>query len=389
MEKKKKIIRVTTADISLDLLLKGQLRFLNEHFEVVGLSSDTGLLQGVAKREGIRVIEVPMHREISLGADWKCLWRLRKIFKQERPDIVHSNTPKGSLLAMMAAKMAGVKHRIYLVTGLRYQGASGPLRWILKSMERLSCFCATKVIPEGNGVKQALINDHVTKKPLEVIHYGNINGLDTHYFSREEAAKVLGDRAEMRKRLQLGEDDFVFIFIGRIVGDKGMNELAEVMRDFSKDYRRVKLILVGPFESELDPLKDGNEQFFRESENVRFVGYQADVRPYLLAADALAFPSYREGFPNVVLQAGSMELPSVVTDINGCNEVIENGRNGLIIPTKDAGALKKAMLTIVEQPEKTKDMALQARQVVVERFEQKELWKALLSMYQKTLSVES
>lgn len=389
MEKKKKIIRVTTADISLDLLLKGQLRFLNEHFEVVGLSSDTGLLQGVAKREGIRVIEVPMHREISLGADWKCLWRLRKIFKQERPDIVHSNTPKGSLLAMMAAKMAGVKHRIYLVTGLRYQGASGPLRWILKSMERLSCFCATKVIPEGNGVKQALINDHVTKKPLEVIHYGNINGLDTHYFSREEAAKVLGDRAEMRKRLQLGEDDFVFIFIGRIVGDKGMNELAEVMRDFSKDYRRVKLILVGPFESELDPLKDGNEQFFRESENVRFVGYQADVRPYLLAADALAFPSYREGFPNVVLQAGSMELPSVVTDINGCNEVIENGRNGLIIPTKDAGALKKAMLKIVEQPEKTKDMALQARQVVVERFEQKELWKALLRMYQKTLNVES
>lgn len=389
MEKKKKIIRVTTADISLDLLLKGQLRFLNEHFEVVGLSSDTGLLQGVAKREGIRVIEVPMHREISLGADWKCLWRLRKIFKQERPDIVHSNTPKGSLLAMMAAKMAGVKHRIYLVTGLRYQGASGPLRWILKSMERLSCFCATKVIPEGNGVKQALINDHVTKKPLEVIHYGNINGLDTHYFSREEAAKVLGDRTEMRKRLQLGEDDFVFIFIGRIVGDKGMNELAEVMRDFSKDYRRVKLILVGPFESELDPLKDGNEQFFRESENVRFVGYQADVRPYLLAADALAFPSYREGFPNVVLQAGSMELPSVVTDINGCNEVIENGRNGLIIPTKDAGALKKAMLTIVEQPEKTKDMALQARQVVVERFEQKELWKALLRVYQKTLSVES
>ena len=389
MEKKKKIIRVTTADISLDLLLKGQLRFLNEHFEVVGLSSDTGLLQGVAKREGIRVIEVPMHREISLGADWKCLWRLRKIFKQEKPDIVHSNTPKGSLLAMMAAKMAGVKHRIYLVTGLRYQGASGPLRWILKSMERLSCFCATKVIPEGNGVKQALINDHVTKKPLEVIHYGNINGLDTHYFSREEAAKVLGDRAEMRKRLQLGEDDFVFIFIGRIVGDKGMNELAEVMRDFSKDYRRVKLILVGPFESELDPLKDGNEQFFRESENVRFVGYQADVRPYLLAADALAFPSYREGFPNVVLQAGSMELPSVVTDINGCNEVIENGRNGLIIPTKDAGALKKAMLTIVEQPEKTKDMALQARQVVAERFEQKELWKALLRMYQKTLSVES
>lgn len=385
---KKKIIRVTTADISLDLLLKGQLRFLNEHFEVVGLSADTGLLQKVAKREGIRVIEVPMHREIALGSDWKCLWQLRRIFKQEKPDIVHSNTPKGSLLAMMAAKMAGVKHRIYLVTGLRYQGATGLMRWVLKSMERLSCWCATKVIPEGNGVKQTLIADHVTKKPLEVIHYGNINGLDTSYFSPEEAAKVKGDRAEMRQQLRLEEDDFVFIFIGRIVGDKGMNELAEVMRDLSKENKQIKLILVGPFETELDPLNEGNEQFFRESENVRYVGYQADVRPYLLAADALAFPSYREGFPNVVLQAGAMDLPSVVTDINGCNEVIEEGCNGLIIPPRDAVALKKAMLQMVEKREETKAMARDARKVIIERFEQHEVWQALLERYRRMVGVD-
>lgn len=382
---RKKIIRITTADISLDMLLKGQLAFLNEYYEVVGVSSDTGLLKNVGKREGIRVVEIPMHREISLKADFGCLWKLYKLFRRERPFIIHANTPKGSLLAMVSGWMAMVPNRIYTVTGLRYQGATGVLRFVLKSMERITCLFATKVIPEGEGVRKALRQDHITLKKLQVVHNGNINGIDTAFFSPESVAEntnVQSGRNKIRQELGLDDSDFAFIFVGRIVKDKGMDELASALRRLIPDCPKCKLILVGPFETELDPLTEGNEEFFKTSPNVKYVGYQADIRKYLLAADALVFPSYREGFPNVVLQAGAMGLPSIVTNINGCNEIIIDGINGKIISAKNGQELYDMMKWFLESPGDVSRLASKSRMMVQTRYEQNDVWKALLEMYQ-------
>lgn len=379
---KRKLMRITTSDISLDSLIKGQLRFMNQYFEVIGVSNNTGVLENVGRREGVRVIEVPMHREISLLADFKCLWKLYRLLRKERPFIVHANTPKGSLLAMIAGKLARIRHRIYTVTGLRYQGAGGRFRWLLMTMERISCFCATKVIPEGNGVKKSLIGDHITGKPLQVIHNGNINGIDTDYFSVESLKKSGVNRREFRTSLNLADDDFVFIFIGRIVKDKGMNELASCMKEFKKLDEHVKLILVGTFETALDPLKGDNETFFKQSSNVRFVGHQGDVRPFLWASDALVFPSYREGFPNVVLQAGAMGLASIVTNINGCNEIIQNNENGVIIEPKKEDNLMQTMRQFAYDCGDVRRMASNARKMIIERYEQKDVWNAHLRMYQ-------
>lgn len=391
MDPKKKLIRVTTTDLSLDSLLVGQLRFLNQYYEVVGLSSDTGLLKKVSEREGIRVIEVPMERSISLKQDWKCLWQLVKVFKKEKPYIVHTNTPKGSLLSMIAAKITRVPNRIYYVTGLRYQGATGLFRLILKTMERITCLCATKVIPEGNGVKKALLEDHITRKRMDIIHNGNINGKDTSYYSPEAVNNELkasgiayegSARDYYRKQIGLSPNDFAFIFIGRIVTDKGMNELSQAMRELNKKSNNTKLILVGSFEQDLDPLEPQTEEFFHNNKCVLFLGEQLDVRPYLMAADALVFPSYREGFPNVVLEAGAMELPSIVTDINGCNEIIVNGKNGVIIPPKNSNELFNAMTYFTSHPKEIKEMARNARPMIISRFKQEDVWKALLKMYQ-------
>ena len=336
------------------------------------------------------MIDVPMHRDIALWSDLKCLGRLVRIFRKERPFIVHANTPKGSLLSMIAAWLTRVPNRIYLVTGLRFQGERGAKRCLLKTMERIACSCATKVIPEGLGVKKTLLEERITRKPLEVVHNGNINGIDMAYYSPEACPK---SREEMRLKLGLGEDVFVFVFIGRIVRDKGMNELAEVMKSFARPYDKfrdqdsnyrycgVKLILVGPFETELDPLKKGNEEFLRTSGDVRYVGYQSDVRPYLLAADALVFPSYREGFPNVVMQAGAMGLPSIVTDINGCNEIIIEGENGRIIPPRDKNALLNMMTWFLDHPDEVAKMASKARAMIASRYERRDVWNALLEMY--------
>lgn len=385
---KKKLIRITTSDISLNTLIKGQLKYMNQHFEVIGVSNNTGILEAVGKREGVRVVEMPMRREISLRNDIICLWKLYKLFLHEKPYIIHANTPKGSLLSMIAGMLAGVKHRIYTVTGLRYQGASGLFRFLLMSMERISCACATKVIPEGNGVKEALYHDGITKKNLKVILNGNINGIDVDYFNpslftpnQRTNDKFTGGKDDIRKDLGLSLDDFVFVFIGRIVRDKGMNELANCLRKAAESHVSIKLLLVGPFETESAPLADDNENFFKKSNLICYVGNQRDVRPFLIAADALVFPSYREGFPNVVLQAGAMGLPSIVTDINGCNEIIIDGVNGKIIPPKDENALYNMMMYFVSQPAEIKKMRKNSRSLIIQRYEQAAVWAAILEMY--------
>lgn len=392
--KKKKLFRLTTADVSLNSLLKGQLCFLNQYFDVVGVSSDTGILSLVGEREGVRMLNVPMHREISLKADLVSLWRLYWLFRKERPDMLHANTPKGSLLAMAAGMLAGVPKRIYTVTGLRYQGVQGRFRWLLKTMERITCLCATHVIPEGQGVLQCLRNDRITNKPLQVIHHGNINGKDTVYLSKETTEAMLRDnvpelqenssldvRSWMRRSLGFSDKDFVFLFVGRMTRDKGVNELIESMIELERDSLNCKLLLVGEWEQDLDPIKEMYVKQIQESSHIVYVGIQHDVRPYYLAADALVFPSYREGFPNVPMEAGAMDLASIVTDINGCNEIIKDGKNGIIIPSRNQSELYEAMKHFMQHPEEVKRMAGNARQMIVDRYEQKDVWNALLLYY--------
>ena len=367
---RKKIIRVTTADISLNSLLKGQLMFLNQYFEVIGVAKNTGVLKEVSEREGIRVVDAPLERPISLVKDIKGLWFLCRLFRKEKPWCVHANTPKGSLLAMIAAWIARVPHRVYTVTGLRYQGAHGMLRTILKTMERLSCLFATNVIPEGQGVLHALQEDNITKKPLHVIWNGNINGIDTEYFKPTESFTE-------RKN-----DTFTFVFIGRMVRDKGIHELTECIRKLN-----CNLILVGSFEDG-DPVDEDDKKFLLTSEKVKFVGWQTDVRPYLEQADVLVFPSYREGFPNVPMQAGAMGLPCIVTNINGCNEIIKDGLNGKIIaaPLKEGTkmmeqSLLNTMQWFINHREEAKRMGNNARPMIQERYEQRYVWKALKEYY--------
>lgn len=407
---RKRLIRVTTADISLNSLLKGQLMFLNQYFEVIGVAKDTGVLKEVSEREGIRVVDAPLERPISLVKDIKGLWFLYRLFRKEKPWCVHANTPKGSLLAMIAAWFACVPHRVYTVTGLRYQGAHGLLRMILKTMERLSCLFATNVIPEGQGVLQCLKRDNITKKSLQVIHYGNINGKDTEFFSRDNtiqtASLKLADkhiflrnlsekeaRSLVRSELGFSNNDFIFVFIGRLVNDKGLGELADALRKLEDEKLEIKLLLIGEIDGEDDALAKDKLNYLMQSKNIKYIGVQSDIRPYLMASDVLVFPSYREGFPNVPLEAGALGLPAIVTNINGSNEIIEDGVNGKIIqaPLDNKGVrvnditieLYTMMKWFYCHPEEVKRMGENARPIICERYEQHNVWKALLEYYKQ------
>jgi glycosyltransferase involved in cell wall biosynthesis len=378
-----KLIRTSTVAISLDYLLKGQLSFLQKHYEVLAVSGDDIHLEEVAQREKVRTIGLEMQRNISPLKDLLSLWNLYVLFKNEKPLIVHSITPKAGLLTMTAGFFAGVPIRIHTFTGLIFPSKTGFLKRLLIIMDKLLCKFATHIYPEGNGVKQDLINFGITSKPLKVLANGNVNGIDTDYFNKKNLSEL--ENQTLKNTLGINSDDFVFIFVGRLVGDKGINELIAAFKKFSST-DNIKLLLVGPLEQELDPLSKDTLQEIKRNTNIISVGFQKEVRSYFAIADALVFPSYREGFPNVVLQAGAMNLPCIVTDINGSNEIISDGINGIIIPSQNTTAIYDAMLKLVNDTLFRENLQKNSREMIVSRFEQKMVWEAILEEYKRVES---
>lgn len=373
-----KLFRISTIPDSLEILLKGQLKMLSEYYEVVAVSSPGEKMKVLEEREGVRTVSIPMERRISLVKDFISLLRLIVLFAKERPDMVHSITPKAGLLSMLAAWITRVPVRMHTFTGLVFPTATGKMQKLLIAMDRLTCFCATHINPEGEGVKRDLVNYNITSKPLHIIANGNVNGIDLEYF--DKTPEVVEKACSYKK-----EGTFTFCFVGRMVRDKGINELVHsFLRLYQKD-ERVRLLLVGPFEKELDPVLPEVEEHILHHPGICYMGYQNDVRPFLVASDALVFPSYREGFPNVVIQAGAMGLPAIVTDINGCNEIVLPDLNGVIIPSKDEQALYESMKYFASHPVEVEKMAANARPLIASRYEQRVVWNALLDEYKSII----
>ena len=365
----KKLIRTSTIGLSLNIFCNGLLRELSaEGYEVVALSSPDADLEIVGKREGVKAIGVEMERRISLLKDLKSLMRLIKVFREEKPDMVHSITPKAGLLSMIAARIAGVPVRLHTFTGLVFPTSIGLKRKILMLTDKITCRCATHILAEGSGVKNDLISNSITKKEVRVLGYGNLRGIDLDFYCR--APEVESRAKEIRARLNASGDTFVFVFIGRFAGDKGVDNLMAAFDVLIKEGHDVRLIMTGDFEGQ-DPLKPSTIHMMKKSPYVlKSSGWVNDVRPYLAAADALVFPSRREGFPNVVIEAGALDIPSIVTDINGSREIIVPGINGSIVPPDDFDALLREMRRFIENRDFVKGLSSESRRMVAERYEQ-------------------
>ena len=379
-----KLIRTSTVPISLKILLQGQLGFLNNYFEIIAISSGEEELDDVKKNENVKTISILIKRKISLLQDLISLVKLYLVFKKEKPFIVHSITPKAGLLSMIGAKLANIPIRMHTFTGLVFPSKRGLYKKLLIFMDKLLCACATNVYPEGEGVKKDLIKYNITSKSLRVLANGNINGIDTSYF--DPSFFNYESKRTIRKNLKIGDNDIIFLFIGRLVSDKGINELVNSFTEIVPEYNNIKLLLVGTYEHDLDPLDKETLYLIKNNENILSVGYKVDVRPYFAVSDIFAFPSYREGFPNVVIQAGAMGLPSIVSDINGCNEIIIDGENGIIIPSKDKNILKEKMKLLIENAEFREKLKGNARNMITSRYEQQIVWDAMLKEYRDLLN---
>lgn len=376
-----KIIRACTVSQSIGFV-EGMLPYLMNKYEVVLLSSPGVGMENAAAKFGVRTIAVPMDRHISLIDDMVSLWRMIKVFRREKPTMVHSMTPKAGLLCMIAGWLTGVQVRVHTFTGLVWPTEKGLKRKILMLTDKLTCACATHIIPEGEGVKSDLIAGKITRKPLKVLGYGNVKGVDMDKCSRRPEVMAIAEK--LRK-----EDYFTFLFVGRVVRDKGINELCYAFERLHNDYPKTRLILVGPYEDALDPISEQSRKIIDENKAIEAVGAKSgdELLAYYAAANCFVMPSYREGFPNTVLEAGAMGLSSIVTDINGSREIIKEGENGMIVPPQNAEALYQAMKVMMQSKADREKMASNARKMIADRFEQSFVRKCLYDFYDEIIPV--
>lgn len=373
---KPKFFFVTTIPRSLGFFV-GQYQLLSEKFDIAVVSSQEEELVAFGKAQSIKVHYIPMVRDISLLKDFKGLFGFLRLFRKECPEIVHGNTPKGSLLSMLAAWLTGVPIRIYMCHGLRYQGFTGFKRKLLMTMERITCRCATDVMCVSKGVSEVLISDHISKKQPVVVWNGSVRGIDAQKFNPDKEY----DREGKRKQYGLKENDFVLTFVGRIVKDKGIQELVEAFLVLSERYKDMKLLLVGKMEQEGNAINEITKGIIEENEAIIAPGQQNDVPDILAITNLFVFPSYREGFGLSLMEAGAMGVPSVSTNIIGCNEVIEEGKTGLLIPTHSSSAIVQAVEKLYCDKQFYNSLRENCRTSIMSRYEQQELFAKYRDFY--------
>jgi glycosyltransferase involved in cell wall biosynthesis len=280
---------------------------------------------------------------------------------------------------MIAARMARVPVRVHGVVGMPLMESRGIKRQVMKLAERTTYFNATDLTSNSFGLRN-FIKANLTSKPVIVLANGSINGVDIHHFSKENVS------SDVRHELNINPEATVYIYVGRLVPDKGISELIDAFLALSECYLDTHLWLVGEEEADLSPLPAKSSVKLNSSNRIHKLGWRKDVRPYLAEATVFVLPSYREGLPNSVLEAGAMSLPSIVTNINGCNEVITNGVNGLLVSVKNSQELHDAMASLYRQRSQRESLGFEARDLVQTNFDQNVFWDNLANFYLKTLS---
>ena len=377
----KKLIIITTVPMSLATLVKGQAKYLSSYFDVKLVTSFSEKNQEISKDEGVELKSIGMTRQITIIKDLKALIELYKYFKNQKPDIVYTFTPKAGLLGMMASFLSRVPVRIHNIVGMPLMEATGKKFILLKFIERLTYFFSTNLFCNSFGLKK-FINENLTKKDVKVIAQGSINGVDTEFFKN---TKTLDEKELIRDKFKIDKKDFVITFVGRIVKDKGINELIEAFINLSKKYNNLKLLLVGDYEEYLNPIKNENKILIDSLDSIITVGFQNDIRDFLSITDLFVLPSYREGLPNSLIEAGSFGIPLLATNINGCNEIIDDGITGILVEKKSAKKLEEAIDKLLEDKELYNSIKLKVRDRIIEKYEQKYFWNELKNEIKKSI----
>ncbi|HST60831.1 MAG TPA: glycosyltransferase family 4 protein [Longimicrobium sp.] len=379
-----RLVHVTTVASSFTFL-QGQVRLLRERGVQVSLvSSPDGDLDAFAAKLGVPAHGVEMPRRITPLQDLGAVLRLRRHLRALRPDVVHAHTPKGGLLGMLGAWLAGVPVRVYHMRGLPLMGAQGVRRRLLWCTERVSCALAHRVICVSHSLRDVALREGLCPpERITVVAGGSGQGVDAG--GRFDPQRLEpGTREAVRARMGIPADAVLAGFVGRLVRDKGVVELYEAWRALRERIPALHLLLVGPFESE-DPVPPEVRRGFEEDPRVHLSGMDWNTPPYYAAMDLLVLPTYREGFPNVPLEAAAMGLPVVATRIPGCVDAVDDGRTGTLVPARDAAALAEAIRGYAEDPDLRRAHGQAGRARVEAQFRQEVVWEGIFAEYARLL----
>lgn len=379
----KTLIRITTVPMAFKVLLAGQPRFMSENgFNVIMISADGKEAKDLERDEGCRHIIVPMTRRITPIRDIISFLKLRSTIKKYKPDIVHTHTPKAGLLGMLAAKSLGVKIRIHTVGGLPLIIEKGFKRWLLMLTEKLTYFGATEVWPNSKSMMNFIIEKKLTTaEKLTIIDNGSTNGIDLKKFSRQNLNEEIKNKT---KESLPPLNGLKILCVGRMVKDKGIEELVTVFEKLQQQYK-LQLILIGPFEPHLDPLSSQTLDSIINNPAITHISWSDSIEYYMALADFFVHPSHREGFPNVILQAGAMHLPVICSDIPGNADIIRDKETGIMFEVKNEYHLYSKLKFAIENKESTEKIAHALFEEVTQLYSRKRIHEVILHTYNRLL----
>ena len=378
---RKNILHVVNISFVIPYFLGKQLNWFagKGHKEFI-VCSPSDEMEEFSKRYSFEYRPIEVLRKISIGKDLKAVWKTYRYIKEVKADVVTGHTPKGGLIAMLAAWLVRVPIRIYLRHGLVYETSTGLKRSLLVNIDRLASKLATKIVCVSPSVAQRSIEDGLNPECKQtVLAHGTCNGIDVERFNKEAVSKE--QLLALRKNLDINDGDFVIGFAGRLVRDKGIIELVRAFQTIRKEHQNVRLMLVGMLEIR-DALPEDVVKTIKEDNGIISTGYvgYATIEQYYALMDVYVLPSYREGFPTSVLEASSMEIPVITTRATGCCDSIVDGETGFFVG-HDEKELETALLKLYDSENLRKKMGKAGRKMVVENFQQEIVWKEIEKLY--------
>ncbi|MDB5799559.1 MAG: N-diacetylbacillosaminyl-diphospho-undecaprenol alpha,3-N-acetylgalactosaminyltransferase [Rhodocyclales bacterium] len=368
---KPRLALVVSAEITLRAFMLGHLRAWQSTFDLTVMAN--GAAPDLLPGQGIQaqLLDMPIERPVRPLADFVALIRLWRALRRGRFDLVFSVTPKAGLLAMAAAWLAQVPVRVHVFTGQVWVTRSGPSRYILKSIDRLTAWMATHVLVDGKPQRQFLISEGVLRADKsQVLGSGSLSGVDAKRFTPDPLARVA-----IRDALGVPADALVFLYMGRLNRDKGVLDLAQAFAQLGQSSPSTHLLLVGPDEAGMRPLVQ--ETCAACSAQLHFVGYTDQPQRYIAAADVFCLPSYREGFPTSVIEAAASGIPTIASRIYGIADAVLEEETGLMHLPGRSDEIFACMRRMLESPEQRILLGNNARQRASLQFSAEQVTKAL------------
>ncbi|MGB6064076.1 MAG: glycosyltransferase family 4 protein [Desulfomonilaceae bacterium] len=382
-EEKPRLVLVTTVPLTLRSFFQGQITYLkNKGFDIHAVSSPGRDLNEFAQKEQVPIHGITMTRGISPFADVIAAARLWMLFMKIRPAVVHASTPKAGVLSMVAASFARVPVRFYTLHGIMTEIRSGPTKILLKILEWIACTLADQVLAVSRSVMDGVIGQSLCSGgKIKVLAHGSCNGIDAlNRFNPagQDKTKMRG----LRSHLLLDEKVIVIGFVGRLVKDKGIVELASAWERIKAGHDNVRLLMIGPKEPQ-DPVPPRILEKLGCDDRVAMPGFVSneELPAYYRIMDIVVLPTYREGFPYSILEASAMGLPVVASRVTGCVEAVVDGVTGILVPPRDVQSLVEAICTYVEDPELRVKHGQAGRDRVLAHFRQEPIWEALSEEY--------